>query len=80
MIVRKKIEFGDFQTPSELAQEIVAFLRNNGEIADTIVEPTCGRGSFVTAAIALAAEMGGSLFVSHWGAETISVIVRVKLP
>jgi len=52
MIVRKKIEFGDFQTPSELAQEIAAFLRNSGETADTIVEPTCGRGSFIVAAIA----------------------------
>ena len=48
----KKIEFGDFQTPPELAQEIATFLRDSGETADAIVEPTCGRGSFVGAAIA----------------------------
>jgi len=52
MIAKRKIEFGDFQTPYELAQEIAAFLRNSGETADAIVEPTCGRGSFVVAAIA----------------------------
>lgn len=52
MIATKKIEFGDFQTPSCLAREIVNFLRDSGETADAIVEPTCGRGSFVGAAIA----------------------------
>ncbi|MBI5243239.1 MAG: SAM-dependent DNA methyltransferase [Elusimicrobia bacterium] len=52
MIASKKIEFGDFQTPSNLAREIAAFLRDNGETPDVIVEPTCGRGSFVGAAIA----------------------------
>ena len=52
MIATKKIEFGDFQTPSDLAREIAAFLRDSGETADAIVEPTCGRGSFVGAAIA----------------------------
>jgi hypothetical protein len=52
MIATKKTEFGDFQTPSELAGEIAAFLRDNGEMADAIVEPTCGRGSFVEAAMA----------------------------
>ena len=48
----KKIEFGDFQTPSDLAREIAAFLRDSGQTPDAIVEPTCGRGSFVEAAMA----------------------------
>jgi hypothetical protein len=52
MVAMKKIEFGDFQTPSDLAFAIAGFLRDNGETADTIVEPTCGLGSFVGAAIA----------------------------
>ncbi len=52
MTATKKIEFGDFQTPSGLADEIADFLRNNGETSDIIVEPTCGRGSFVGAAMA----------------------------
>lgn len=49
MIATKKIEFGDFQTPSSLAQAIAGFLRDNGGVADVIVEPTCGRGSFIAA-------------------------------
>ncbi len=52
MIATNKIEFGDFQTPLELAREIATFLRDSGEAPDTIIEPTCGRGSFVEAAIA----------------------------
>lgn len=50
MIATKRIEFGDFQTPSDLAHEIAAFLRDSGETPDVVVEPTCGRGSFVVAA------------------------------
>lgn len=51
MIATKKVEFGDFQTPVGLAQEVANFLRDTGETADAIVEPTCGRGSFICAAI-----------------------------
>lgn len=52
MITTKKAEFGDFQTPLRLAREVVEFLRSTGEIADVIVEPTCGKGSFICAAVA----------------------------
>jgi hypothetical protein len=51
MIATKKIEFGDFQTPIELSEAIATLLRNSGIAPDIIVEPTCGRGSFVTASI-----------------------------
>jgi hypothetical protein len=49
--VKSKIEYGDFQTPRVLADSIVAFLRNAGISPSVIVEPTCGLGSFVLAAI-----------------------------
>lgn len=52
MIATKKTEFGDFQTPLGLAREVVEFLRATGETADVIVEPTCGRGSFICASLA----------------------------
>ena len=48
--VKNKIEYGDFQTPRELADSIVAFLRDAGISPSVIVEPTCGLGSFVLAA------------------------------
>lgn len=51
MTASKKIEFGDFQTPLELARDIVAFLVSSGETPDAVVEPTCGRGSFLVAAL-----------------------------
>lgn len=46
-----KVEFGDFQTPPVLAREICEFLRSTGVNTDVIVEPTCGKGSFICAAI-----------------------------
>ena len=45
----KKIEYGDFQTPYELALEICTFLKNKGISPSVIVEPTCGEGSFIEA-------------------------------
>jgi hypothetical protein len=45
-----KIEFGDFQTPLELAQRICALLRSLGNRPDVVVEPTCGLGAFLQAA------------------------------
>jgi len=51
MIAKSKIEYGDFQTPRGLADSIVSFLRNTGISPSAIVEPTCGLGSFVLAAI-----------------------------
>ncbi len=49
-IKKTKIEFGDFQTPPDLAGAVTAFLRDAGISPSVIVEPTCGHGSFVLAA------------------------------
>lgn len=46
---KHKIEFGDFQTPRELAGEAVARLAAIGVEPTTVVEPTCGLGAFVVA-------------------------------
>lgn len=47
----RQIEYGDFQTPLPLAQQVVAFLHENGIHPLSIVEPTCGTGSFLLAAL-----------------------------
>jgi hypothetical protein len=47
---KKKIEFGDFQTPDRLALEVCRRLRELGISPDVVIEPTCGVGSFVLAA------------------------------
>ena len=50
MKASEKIEFGDFQTPPELAREVCSLLIQQGLVADTILEPTCGVGAFLVAA------------------------------
>ena len=47
----KKIEFGDFQTPLILAQEVTGFLGTLYPEAFDILEPTCGQGSFIHASM-----------------------------
>jgi hypothetical protein len=45
-----KIEYGDFQTPLELAKRVCQKLEGLGVSPDVIIEPTCGVGAFVEAA------------------------------
>ncbi len=47
MIRKKKIEFGDFQTPVDLADDISHFIKTTFPDPVIIIEPTCGLGSFV---------------------------------
>jgi len=47
-----KQQYGDFQTPIELARKVVAVLKRNHHIMpDVVIEPTCGRGTFVQAVL-----------------------------
>jgi hypothetical protein len=46
-----RVEFGDWQTPAALADQVVALLVRQGAPAPgTVIEPTCGEGSFLLAA------------------------------
>lgn len=46
-----KIEFGDFQTPDGLAAQVVALLKGKGIKPASVIEPTCGLGAFLLAAM-----------------------------
>ena len=46
-----KVEYGDFQTPLELAEKVCQKLRKLGVSPGIIVEPTCGMGNFIQAAV-----------------------------
>jgi len=46
-----KIEYGDFQTPEYLASQICDLISRLGCKPQTILEPTCGVGHFLTAAL-----------------------------
>lgn len=48
---KEKIEFGDFQTPLELAEIACERLVTLGVSPDVIIEPTCGVGAFVIASV-----------------------------
>jgi Putative RNA methylase family UPF0020. len=46
-----KWQYGDFQTPTNLARKVVEVLKRNHHIKpDVVIEPTCGKGAFVLAA------------------------------
>lgn len=47
----KKIEYGDFQTPRELAREVCILLKNQKMFPKSVIEPTCGIGSFFLEAL-----------------------------
>lgn len=46
-----KIEFGDFQTPINLAREVCSLIVRTGVRPASVLEPTCGIGSFLQAAL-----------------------------
>lgn len=47
----RKAEFGDFQTPVELARQVCSFLQQEGVQPASVLEPTCGLGNFLSAAV-----------------------------
>jgi hypothetical protein len=47
---KKKVEYGDFQTPLELSLKVCQKLVKLGVNPDVIIEPTCGVGNFIEAA------------------------------
>jgi hypothetical protein len=48
---RSQIEFGDFQTPPDLAREVCSVVARSGFSPRSVIEPTCGRGVFLQAAL-----------------------------
>jgi len=47
---KQRVEFGDFQTPDDLAILVCARLQASGILPDVVIEPTCGVGAFLLAA------------------------------
>ena len=48
---KQTVEFGDFQTPLPLAKSVCSLLLRAGFEPSSIVEPTCGQGAFLAAAL-----------------------------
>ena len=47
----QKAEYGDFQTPRELARQVCGLLKKSNVAPGSIVEPTCGAGTFFMEAL-----------------------------
>jgi hypothetical protein len=47
-----RAEYGDFQTNEDLARKVVLLLDQKSVNAQIIIEPTCGKGNFITASLA----------------------------
>jgi len=45
------IEYGDFQTPSKLTDEICFYLLEKDIQPNVLIEPTCGKGNFIISAL-----------------------------
>ena len=48
---KQRVEYGDWQTPINLAREICAVLASRGFKPTSVIEPTFGKGSFLMAAL-----------------------------
>ncbi len=53
MSVKKKIEYGDFQTPEDLAVRVTSLIKESFPYPSVIIEPTCGTGNFIKAALSI---------------------------
>lgn len=47
---KKQWEYGDFQTPLDLAEQAISVLKKLGIHPFSVLEPTCGKGSFLLSA------------------------------
>jgi len=47
---RSQKEYGDYQTNEELATAVISFIDPTGQ-PDVVLEPTCGKGNFILAAV-----------------------------
>lgn len=60
-----RAEFGDFQTPPSLARDVCEVIRRTGFSLASVVEPSCGRGTFLRAALEAFPEVRNCLGVDR---------------
>ena len=48
---KDKVEYGDWQTNADLAIAVCQWLKKQGVSPQVVIEPTCGKGSFIDAAL-----------------------------
>jgi hypothetical protein len=51
LVCESQAEYGDYQTSKQLAKSICSHLKNKNINPQVLIEPTCGKGSFILSAI-----------------------------
>jgi len=51
IVAENRIEYGDFQTNKQLAESVCNYLHSKNISPKILLEPTCGKGSFILSAI-----------------------------
>ena len=51
IIAESRVEYGDFQTNKKLAESVCNYLKNKNINPKILLEPTCGKGTFILSAI-----------------------------
>ena len=51
IVAESGVEYGDFQTNKQLAESVCNYLCNKNITPEILLEPTCGKGSFILSAI-----------------------------
>lgn len=72
-----KQEFGDWQTPIELARAAIALVAQHAPAPSVVLEPTCGEGSFLVAATE---HFPDASLVGYEINETYAATARKRLP
>ena len=77
----RTVEFGDFQTPVELARRCCRLLAARGCAPRAVVEPTCGVGAFLQAAdeVWRPATLAGFEIDAGYGAEARRTVPRATV-
>ena len=73
----QRIEFGDWQTPQSLADEVLDILRAALPSVGSVLEPTCGKGTFLRAA---ANKLPGVPLIGYDISEEHIAVARGSLP
>ncbi|MHA1308402.1 MAG: methyltransferase [Candidatus Heimdallarchaeota archaeon] len=75
-------EWGDVQTPFDFVKNVYAIIKNTGFNPERIIEPTCGKGNFLLAALDIFPELkqmyGIEIQEKHLWSFIITVLSRVK--
>lgn len=51
IVAESRVEYGDFQTNKKLAESICNYLYSKNICPEILLEPTCGKGSFILSAV-----------------------------